>query len=120
LTLRGVGVVHASVSFIYRLRLDLLQSLPMPVEELEGTVLIHPWSRVALWGLQRSAAKYIELYRIVPIVQNCTNCTRIVQIVLPHNSVKHNSVECNTYNNKYTPSSIARAWAINSAIRSPS
>jgi len=82
LTLRGVGVVHASVSFIYRLRLDLLQSLPMPVEELEGTVLIHPWSRVALWGLQRSAAKYIELYRIVPIVLNCTNCTRIVLIVL--------------------------------------
>ena len=47
----GVGVVHASVSFIYHLRLDLLQSPPMPVEELEGTVLIHPWSRVALWGL---------------------------------------------------------------------
>jgi len=34
--------------------------------------------------------------------------------------LSHNSVECNTYNNKYTPSSIARAWAINSAIRSPS
>ena len=74
LTLRGVGVVHASVSFIYRLRLDLLQSLPMPVEELEGTVLIHPWSRVALWGLY---AKCSEVHRIV---QNCTNCTELYQL----------------------------------------
>jgi hypothetical protein len=58
----GGGCCLRHVSFIYSLRLDLLQSLPMPVEELEGSVLIHPWSRVALWGLQRSAAKYIELY----------------------------------------------------------